>query len=297
MPVRFRCPQCQQRLSIGSHKSGTIIECPTCKEQVRVPDDSELLSTKNATPSDATSGLEAEKQIDSLATAPAPAANTVTAPQPIEPPPQPEKQAAPVWLPKLDESHVSVPRYVIYLQGLLLGGVALVCLILGIFLGRAFSPTTSPIDPATMPCVVKGRVEYEDSQGERQPDLGGLILALPVGNQPEKSVPAEGLGIDDAPPKADHLGLRELESIGARIARVDPTGRYELRVPRGGKFLIVAISKTARRGEVQHKANITSEIGKYIAPATRLLGDHRYQMENPTLRDERTIDFVFAKDG
>jgi hypothetical protein len=304
MPIRFRCPQCQQRLSIGSHKSGTLIECPTCKEQVRVPEDSEISSSRASAAVELPSatGVEMEKQLDSTAIGMEVSKAAQAVPERGAQAAMPDRlsQAAPTsplaWLPKLDASQVLVPRYVIYSQGLLLGAVGLVCLMIGIVLGWKLSPTSSPIDPATMPCIVRGRVEYEDSQGARRPDIGAMILALPVGNQPEKSISSEGLGVDDAPPKQDHSGLRELESLGARTARVDPTGRFEFRVPRGGKFFIVAISKTARRGDEPHKGGITSEIGKYVAPPTRLLGDHRYLMEDPTLREERTLDFVFTND-
>jgi hypothetical protein len=37
MPIRFRCPYCNQRLGIGSRKAGTVVDCPTCHGQVTVP--------------------------------------------------------------------------------------------------------------------------------------------------------------------------------------------------------------------------------------------------------------------
>lgn len=307
MPIRFRCPQCQQRLSIGAHKAGTLIDCPTCKERVKVPvEGEELANVGHSSPNQVAAMAKAqhggvEHQIQDTTVSPemAPAASkvseslsSVTAGLPATP----IQFAAPLpWMTKLDASRVTLPRYVIYSQGLLLGVVAVVSLMTGIFLGRAFSPTTSPIDPATMPCIVRGKVEYEDSQGSRLPDMGAVILALPVARQPEKIISSEGFSVDDPEPKADHPGLRELESIGGKIARVDPAGRFELRVPRGGDFYLVAISKQARRGEDPHQPKITSTVGKYIGPATKLLGMQRYLMQEPVLREERNVDFVFSR--
>jgi hypothetical protein len=37
MPIRFRCPFCQQLLGISRRKAGTNVTCPTCKAQVLVP--------------------------------------------------------------------------------------------------------------------------------------------------------------------------------------------------------------------------------------------------------------------
>lgn len=284
MPIRFRCPHCQQRLSIGSHKTGVSIECPTCKAQVTVPSEVETLSVKETALASSAKEEKAVAIAPSVASSPSDAATT-----------SPPSSANFLGITPLDDGRVSVPRSVIFSQGLLLGAVAVTCLVIGVFLGRAFSPTTSPIDPTTLPCVVTGRVEYEDSQGVRHADLGALILALPQHEQPEKSISSEGLGIDDAPPKADHPGLRELESVGARIARVGPNGRYELRVPRGGKFYLVAISKQSRRQGESHQPQITSAIGKFLAPPTRIVGQQRYQMTEPTLREERTVDFLFTR--
>ncbi len=305
MPIRFRCPHCQQRLSIGTHKTGSLIDCPTCKEKVKVPDDAEEssgvghLSPISPSIPSTSQNVSVETRVDSPATSfETPRSENVASERPYYAPRNllpPNPPSAPLWISKLDSSQVTVPRYVIYSQGLLLGAVAVVCLIIGIFLGRAFSPTTSPIDPATMPCIVRGRVEYEDSQGNRLPDMGAVILALPVARQPEKSISSEGLGVDDPEPKAEHPGLRELETIGGKIARVDPAGKFELRVPRGGEFYLVAISKQARRGEDPHQPKITSTVGKYIGPATKLLGEHRYLMQEPVLREERNIDFVFTR--
>jgi hypothetical protein len=37
MPIRFRCPYCQQLLGIARRKAGSQVECPTCHAQVLVP--------------------------------------------------------------------------------------------------------------------------------------------------------------------------------------------------------------------------------------------------------------------
>jgi hypothetical protein len=37
VPVRFRCPSCQQLLTIGTRKVGHVVPCPTCATDVTVP--------------------------------------------------------------------------------------------------------------------------------------------------------------------------------------------------------------------------------------------------------------------
>lgn len=37
MPIQFRCHHCKQVLSITSKKAGTLVSCPNCREETRVP--------------------------------------------------------------------------------------------------------------------------------------------------------------------------------------------------------------------------------------------------------------------
>src|SRR5436190_9152659 len=37
MPIRFRCPQCEQLLGIARRKAGHSVRCPGCRQLVEVP--------------------------------------------------------------------------------------------------------------------------------------------------------------------------------------------------------------------------------------------------------------------
>jgi len=37
MPIRFRCRHCNQLMGIARRKAGMMVECPTCRAQVLVP--------------------------------------------------------------------------------------------------------------------------------------------------------------------------------------------------------------------------------------------------------------------
>src|SRR5947209_19060833 len=38
MPIRFSCPRCHQKLSVGARKAGTKADCPRCKQALVVPE-------------------------------------------------------------------------------------------------------------------------------------------------------------------------------------------------------------------------------------------------------------------
>ena len=42
MAIRFRCIHCDQLMSIASRKAGQTVPCPTCRQEVTVPDQDEL---------------------------------------------------------------------------------------------------------------------------------------------------------------------------------------------------------------------------------------------------------------
>src|SRR5205823_15025932 len=37
MPIRFACPHCHQKLSVGARKAGMTADCPRCKRVLTVP--------------------------------------------------------------------------------------------------------------------------------------------------------------------------------------------------------------------------------------------------------------------
>jgi hypothetical protein len=44
MPIRFRCGHCNQLMGIGHKKAGTVVRCPTCTSEVRVPNPNAKIS-------------------------------------------------------------------------------------------------------------------------------------------------------------------------------------------------------------------------------------------------------------
>lgn len=52
MPIRFRCPNCQQLLGISRRKAGLVVPCPTCQKEILVPsmDDPPVAPVPSAPP-------------------------------------------------------------------------------------------------------------------------------------------------------------------------------------------------------------------------------------------------------
>lgn len=88
MPIKFRCPHCEQFLGISRSKAGAVTDCPMCGRTIRVPQlDGTIVPLPKPTLNHGDSGLA--KALDALASLGA-ADSTVEADEEISRPSKPE---------------------------------------------------------------------------------------------------------------------------------------------------------------------------------------------------------------
>jgi hypothetical protein len=292
MPIRFACPQCSQKLSVSSRKAGTSATCPRCQKQITVP------SPPQAEPSVADAALAAAQ----IAGSPVP----LQAHFEDEDPHAPFKQFVvyddtelvydteePVEQvdANVDYDSIAVPRYVLYVQGALLGIVGLVCFTLGLLAGGSLFTRAEPSAPH--PVTLSGSVSY--ARGARDlPDMGAVVIAVPQTEQLDERAPVAGLRPDEPPPPPGHRGVEILRTIGGAYARTDEQGRFRLELPSTGKYFVLVLSANARRPANQAPATEDLlKMGRYFDNAADLLGRNRYQWTAETLRSDRQLNVVF----
>ncbi|HSG70727.1 MAG TPA: biopolymer transporter ExbD [Planctomycetaceae bacterium] len=96
MPILFRCPSCNQKLSITRKRAGTMIACPKCKEQTLVPTLDEIESAATRKSAD-----EVDSEVDpEVAAADPETAGGVRSPEPVF-----ETARQTEWKPRADASH------------------------------------------------------------------------------------------------------------------------------------------------------------------------------------------------
>jgi hypothetical protein len=188
---------------------------------------------------------------------------------------------------------VAIPRYVLYLQGGLLGIVALVAFAIGMLAGGAIL-TQPPAPAAAQACVIRGSVTY--ASGPRQlPDEGAVIAILPQSQtKPDEKAPVAGLRPDDPTPGDTNRGIAILREIGGAYARTDANGRFELQVPDRGRYLVLVVSnRSLLRSVEQIQTGDILKIGPYFDNAADLLGNHRYQLTPESFQGDRDFPVVF----
>jgi hypothetical protein len=191
-----------------------------------------------------------------------------------------------------DQELVAVPRRIVFIQGFLLGAIAIVFFVLGVVVGsHSTDPNTSD---RPRPCQITGSVTYTNSANRVIPDSESVVVVLPVARRPDPKISVDGLRATDRSTAADHPSVVALRDIGGAFARAGGNGEFQVRVPNRGRYLVLVISNHATRAEtVQPRTRDLAQIGRYLLPASEILGQQRYSWQEINLRTDRAMDIEF----
>jgi hypothetical protein len=188
---------------------------------------------------------------------------------------------------------VSVPRYLLYAQGVLLIIVAISAFVVGILFGRTFVDFQRE-EPGQRPRRITGTVHYRTQEGAVQADSEAVIIAVPGDRRPDEKLGFQSLRPDDPPPGSTHPAIVSIRGWGGDYARTGPAGNFVLEVPRAGSYFVLLLSGHAARParEVPPHRHL-AEIARYFVPADQLLGDNAYAWFDQRILRDTKIDHTF----
>jgi hypothetical protein len=187
---------------------------------------------------------------------------------------------------------IAVPRWIVYLQGGLLAVVALASLAIGMIFGSTLgSGDREPREPQA--CVLEGTINY--AAGNRNlADAGAVVAVIPHDKQrPDEKAPAIGLRPEDTPPGEQGRGVAILRELGGAYARTDDRGRFQVRLPDRGKYLVLVISGSRQQRASEIDTKDVLSLSPYFDNAADLLGQQRYQLTQEVVRGDRRLDVIF----
>jgi len=290
--VKFACEHCTQRLSVDEAKVGMQAKCPRCGERITVPDTEAAAASIDAAKSQREeAGHDTDDSFDDDAD---PFAEFTVYDDDTELVYEPDYVYS--QRPKeVDYDRVSVPRYLLYVQGALLGVVALGTFILGVFFGGATAGPSQRTD-TTGPGQLSGELTYVDRAGTRLPESDSVVIVLPRDAEPDQKIEVEGLGPRDEAPPPTHPALLALGSFGGVYVRSDAQGRYTAPVAETGNYHVLILSRHTLRPDGQLPENETiAELGKYLIGPLDLLGQHKYVWRSKRVGQRSTLDYDFGK--
>jgi hypothetical protein len=297
MPVRFPCPKCHQVLSVTRRKIGSQVSCPRCGNSNLVPDEETgAASVANFMISRPAAGRELISELIVYDDVPAligenPASAGRSAAMPTPPAPPSSSGVGANGASGLGRSTsgatahsvagdlLLISRRTLYFQGVLFVIVAAAAFSAGFFIGRGPTPEgKGPNGPggANEPVTLRGTVLYARAGGNMQPDEGTIIAALPEGILPDDLIPATGLRPQD-PDNPDAAGIKAIAKLGGDYVRADPSGNFQLVVPKAGPYHLLIVSRQAKRarGKSIQEPELQEMAGYFSAPAD-LIGTNQY---------------------
>jgi hypothetical protein len=193
------------------------------------------------------------------------------------------------------------PRRVLYIQAALFVVVAGVAFTAGYYMGRGDATFEKEIQQqakARQRVLVEGKLTYRSSNGEVG-DKDAVIILLPAENLPPQPLSIDGIRPEDEPPAESHPTVSAIVGLGGGYARADADGVFWLRVPGQGQYRALLISRHVTRPEGAALAEADlMEIGKYLAPADRLVDRFKCVWRTVDVgQDPRSLDHDFGQDG
>jgi phage FluMu protein Com len=295
MPIKFACEHCGARLSVSSRKAGAQAKCPKCQQVLQIPatargEDAAPPDTAGQ-PSGAPPAAGPREEGDPLAEFLVydSEAELIYATDDEDSTSQAGFRAS------LDPHKIAIPRSILYMQGALLGLVALFSLLIGVLFGRGCSPAAQIADDGPQACLVTGVVALQDARGETTPDAGAVVVIVPRDLRPERQASMLGLRPQDPPPDPDHDGLQTLFGLGGDYARTDAEGRFQLRVPNRGNYFLLAISAHAGQDDREQPKSTLAQIGRFFQLTPNMFEGHALRWQEEKVQRDRQLNIVFAQ--
>jgi hypothetical protein len=296
MPIPFACVHCGTALSVSSTQAGTTLQCPTCQQVVEVPAGG---GRTGPPPRPGTAGASPTQGATPPPPLPPTAAGTFDAPPvhlPQEPPVHSPVEPPVAWTPGARQEAadlVSVPRHVLYLQGLLLGAVAVGAFWIGLLVGRSGPHGKQEIGAGLQPSVLRGAVSFVNPDEETLPDSDAAAFVLPQADRPESKIALDGLRPADPAPAENHPGLLALRSMGGGYARADEQGHFQVRLPNAGKYYLLVISAQQSGRQVAPPRHLLAELGRFFLLESDLFAGRAYRWQEETVKGEHDVNVVF----
>lgn len=178
---------------------------------------------------------------------------------------------------------ITLPRWVVYVQGGLLGVVATTFFLLGMMIGQN-AGGSSERSAEMREFQLTGRVVYATGS-TKAPDEGAVVIVVPKDGELTEADP-QGLRPESFEP-IDNPTIAQIESIGGRVVRINREGEFDLPLMGPREYFVLVISRNAERGPNEEipmtdRAQLS---GFFFAPD--LIGEKKYHL-SPIVLNRRS---------
>lgn len=130
--------------------------------------------------------------------------------------------------------------------------------------------------PARTPSI-RGRITYVTGSGERKPDRGARLLALPAQRSGSTRITPVGLR-PDAPSEDRQVAMTTIRAAGGDFAVTDDEGRFEIALSGAGQYHILVLSNSLSRDDVETGA-VDAVLNPFFERPAQIYGRVRFHLE------------------
>ncbi len=165
----------------------------------------------------------------------------------------------------VDYRRLSIPRWVLYVQAVLIAVVAGLAFGSGYWMGKGTQPPVEETPPAKRDAVlIRGSAHYRNDRGLKTPDADAAIVIVPKDAIAEHKIDIKGLRPRDPAPTEKNPAIQAIELLDGAYARTDRIGKFSV-VLRPGEYWVLALSRHAARPASQPpKPDDLDLLGRYF---------------------------------
>ena len=185
---------------------------------------------------------------------------------------------------------IPIPRWIVYLQGALLGVIATSFFVFGFAVGNhTKSLSQQSAEPGR--CQVQGTV-YFDEGTYRRADYGAVVLLLPAERKPRQRPDASGLRPGSFEP-LDNPSIEAIRELGGAVVRANTDGAFQATLEADKSYWVLAISKNKQLPDAEISKQTRAEIGAYFFPIEDLFQDQAFSWTQVRVTGQsQTLDAV-----
>jgi hypothetical protein len=174
--------------------------------------------------------------------------------------------------------------------GMLLGAV-IVGFGTGFFVGQSGTTDSSPAThgngsdsksasqtngEGTSKPAIKGRITFENEDGDRRPDRQARVLVFPQQRTGQRKLDITGLRSADSP-EDFRSAAAAFRALGGDVRLVDEDGSFEISLPAAGTYHILVLSNYQPRDTAEAiEASLLNLLSQYFDRSEQLLGRAAY---------------------
>jgi len=165
---------------------------------------------------------------------------------------------------------ITLPRWTVHFQALLLGVVALTFFLFGMLVGSFSSGTHQTPDEESQlayDCRVSGKL-MKTFNGQQTPAIGGVVFVLPKDRFPKTPLTSDGVTPKDFQP-LDNQTIAAIAELGGAVSRVGDDGQFDLIIDGERSYFLLGVAATDSAGPRLSQAE-TELLQRYFQPVQKL---------------------------